>query len=367
MRVKLYRAQGMAAAMALIRDELGPEALILATRRLADGVEVTAALEPTEEPGAWPAGEATEPWGEPSRAGTAQPATPAPADDRRTALLARHGVPAALAARLGHGTLEAALEAALAFAPLPLAPGGKPLLLAGPPGAGKTLTAAKLATRLVMGGIAPAVISADGRRAGAVEQLAAYTRLLGIELLVAGQPAALARALARPSGGPALIDAPGLDPFDPGQRAELAALIAAAGASVALVLPAGLDPVEAAEIADAHAALGAQLLVPTRLDLARRLGSVLTAAAAGLALAEAGIGPGAADGLAPCTPALLAARLRAMAPAPAAARLASPAPEAAEAAPPERRPPIFIPPPGASLRPWRPPSSPLRPRSGPPR
>ena len=378
MRVKLYRAQGMAAAMAMIRDELGPEALILATRRLADGVEVTAALEPAEAP--------------------APPVVPAPARDgaTRAALLAHHGVPAALGARLTGGTLESALDAALVFAPLPLAPGGGPLLLAGPPGAGKTLTIAKLATRLVLAGRAPVVISADGRRAGAVEQLAAYTRLLGIELLVAGQPAALARALAHPApdpatpdpavphparphpampdpgGGPALIDAPGLDPFDPAERAELAGLIAAAGAVVALVLPAGLDPMEAADIAAAHAALGARLLVPTRLDRARRLGGVLTAATAGLALAEAGIGPGAADGLAPCTAGLLAARLRASVP-----RVAAPA----GCAPMEPAARPFPPSPGATLRPWRPPPAPnasglpqavfpqagvSRPKSGPP-
>ena len=378
MRVKLYRAQGMAAAMAMIRDELGPEALILATRRLADGVEVTAALEPAEAP--------------------APPVVPAPVQDgaTRAALLAHHGVPAALGARLTGGTLESALDAALVFAPLPLAPGGGPLLLAGPPGAGKTLTIAKLATRLVLAGRAPVVISADGRRAGAVEQLAAYTRLLGIELLVAGQPAALARALAHPmpdpalphpatphparphparagpGGGPALIDAPGLDPFDPAERAELAGLIAAAGAVVALVLPAGLDPMEAADIAAAHAALGARLLVPTRLDRARRLGGVLTAATAGLALAEAGIGPGAADGLAPCTAGLLAARLRASVPRVAA--LAGCAPMEPAARP-------FPPSPGAMLRPWRPPPAPnasglpqavspqagvSRPKSGPP-
>ena len=373
MRVKLYRAQGMAAAMAMIRDELGPEALILATRRLADGVEVTAALEPAEAP--------------------APPVVPAPARDgaTRAALLAHHGVPAALGARLTGGTLESALDAALVFAPLPLAPGGGPLLLAGPPGAGKTLTIAKLATRLVLAGRAPVVISADGRRAGAVEQLAAYTRLLGIELLVVGQPAALARALTHPmpdpaaphparphpampdpGGGPALIDAPGLDPFDPAERAELAGLIAAAGAVVALVLPAGLDPMEAADIAAAHAALGARLLVPTRLDRARRLGGVLTAATAGLALAEAGIGPGAADGLAPCTAGLLAARLRASVP-----RVAAPA----GCAPMEPAARPFPPSPGAMLRPWRPPPAPnasglpqavfpqagvSRPKSGPP-
>ena len=77
----------------------------------------------------------------------------------------------------------------------------------------------------------------------------------------------------------------------------LAELARAAGAAILVVLPAGLDPGEAAEMAAAFAALGARHLLPTRLDGARRLGGVLAAAAAGLALAEAGTGPGAADGL----------------------------------------------------------------------
>ena len=76
-----------------------------------------------------------------------------------------------------------------------------------------------------------------------------------------------------------------------------------------LVLPAGLDAAEAADLAHAYAAAGASLLVATRLDLARRLGGILAAASARLALTEAGIGPGAADGLLPITPEWLAARL----------------------------------------------------------
>ena len=73
----------------------------------------------------------------------------------------------------------------------------QPLLLVGPPGAGKTLTVARLATRLVMAGITPMVITADGKRAGATEQLAAFTRLLGISLIVASHPVTLGRALTR--------------------------------------------------------------------------------------------------------------------------------------------------------------------------
>lgn len=303
MRLKLYRAPAMAEAMRQLRAELGPDALILSTRRVGAEVEITAALEPP--------------------APAAPPLAPLPpaqsaADPQRQQAFDWHRVPASLARRLGAGPLAFALQAALRFTRLDFAAGAAPLLLTGPPGAGKSLTCARLATRLVMAGARPMVITADGRRAGAIEQLAAFTRLLGLNLLVASQPATLARALARREAGqPVLIDAPGGDGFDPAHHAEMAALAEAAGAATALVLPAGLDPAEAADLAEAHAAAGARLLVATRLDAARRLGGVL-AAAGGLALCEAGIGPGAADGLVPMTADLLAARLLRI-PAPAKA------------------------------------------------
>jgi flagellar biosynthesis protein FlhF len=276
----------MADAMARVRRELGPDALILGTRRVAGGVEVTAALEPAD-PG------------------------PPPIDALRLAALAYHAVPEALQPTLLAGPLAEALASRLCFASLALHGGAPPVLLAGPPGSGKTLTVARLATRLVMAGAVPMVVTADGKRAGATEQLAAFTRLLGINLTVASQPVTLARALARrPDTMPAIIDSAGCDPFDPGQMEELAALATTAGACIVLVLPAGLDPAEAAELAQAYAAAGAGQLVVTRLDLTRRLGGVLAAAAAGpLALTEAGIGPGAADGLAALTPDFLAQRL----------------------------------------------------------
>lgn len=296
MRLKLYRAATMADAMARVRAELGDDALILGSRRVSDGVEITAALEPEDI--APPPG-----------------LTPAP-DPDRLAVLDFHAVPRGLQSALQNGPLDAALAGALTFATLPLAVGDRPLLLVGPPGAGKTLTVARLATRLVMAGVTPMVITADGRRAGATEQLAAFTRLLGISLTVASHPVTLGRALTRrQDGAPVLIDAAGSDPFDPAQVDELRALAATAGAAIALVLPAGLDVEEAADLALAYAEAGATLLIGTRLDLARRLGGLLAAAAAArLALAEAGIGPGAADGLVKLTPAELAARLLLMPP-----------------------------------------------------
>jgi flagellar biosynthesis protein FlhF len=277
--------------MAKVRADLGPDALILSTRRTANGVELTAALGPSDD--------------EP-----APPLSP-PAPPRDCSALTWHGVPQAIAQRLAAGPLPQTLAATLRFGPLRLTGDDPPLLLTGPPGAGKTLTVARLATRLVLAGAAPLVITADGRRAGAAEELAAYTRLLGITLIVANHPATLARALQhRPATAPVLIDTTGINPFSPAPVEAMQALAATAEALLALVLPAGQDAIEAAEQAAAFAAAGATHLIPTRLDLARRMGSVITAAlAGGLILSEAGTGPGATDGLTRLTPDMLADRL----------------------------------------------------------
>lgn len=291
MRLRVIRAARMSDAMAQLRAEMGEDAVLLSTRRVNGGVEITAAQEQDDEPLVIPPEAAA-----PSRAIPAE--------------LARHNLPPDLAARLSEGRLAGALAQVLSFAPLPGL--GAPLLLVGPSGAGKTLSVAKLATRLVMAGTPPLLVTADGRRAGATEQIAAYARVLGLPLAVASGPAALGKALGRRAERqPALVDMPGCDPFSPASARGLAALLAAAQGTPVLVLPAGMDAEEAAETAHAFRLLGCRHLLPTRLDAARRLGGVLAAAAAGLALTEAGIGQDAVGGLEPLTPERLAARLAA--------------------------------------------------------
>ena len=290
MRLKLFHGANMAEAMAQIRAELGADAIILEQRRTRHGVEITAALEPDEPLLIQPLTSA------------APFAAPGPLDF--------HNIPPSLSQALSVGALPQSLAEALAFTALPLGR-DRPLLLAGPPGAGKTLTTAKLTARMVLGGTPPLVITTDGQRAGAVEQLAAFTRVLGVTLAVAPTAAMLAKALVhRSPGQPVLIDTAGCDPFNEDQARQLRQLVTQAGADMVVVLPAGLDPAEAADLARAFAALGAQHLLPTRLDAARRLGGVLMAAKAGpLALTEAGIGPEVADGLETLTPEGLASRL----------------------------------------------------------
>lgn len=289
MQLRVFHGRNASLALAAARDALGEEAIILDTRRVGGGVEVTAALD-VAEPLLIPP------------EGAAAPLDLPPA-------LARHNLPAPLALRLGQGRLAPALAAHLSFAALPM---DRPLLLVGPPGAGKTLTCAKLAARATMAGQTPLVVTADGARAGAVEQLAAFTRLLRLTLAVAAQPEVLAKSVQRREPGqPAFLDGFGCDPFDASQAERLHRLIEAAGATPVLVLPGGLDAEESADLARAFHLLGARHMIATRLDSARRLGGVLAAAAAGLALTEAGIGPQVARGLHPLSAEWLAARLSA--------------------------------------------------------
>ena len=308
MRIRIFRADSLVAAMAQVRDELGLDALILSTASGDGVVEVTAALEPEDEPEPLPGSGLHLPPAD--RIAPAAVAAPGPAIGSAHAL-ARHNLPPALLAALETTPLEVGCSRLFRFGRLPLDADGPPLLLAGPPGAGKTLTVAKLATRLVMDGHRPLVITADEQRAGAVEQLAAFTRLLGLTLIAAGRPEMLARALSRREPrSPVLIDAPGLDLLDPVQDELLAALVAASGARTALVLPAGIDPLEAADVAAAHARRGTELLVATRLGRHARLGGILAAAHDGdLALTEAGTTADVVEGLLALTPAVLAAHL----------------------------------------------------------
>jgi flagellar biosynthesis protein FlhF len=258
-RLNTFRAANMPAAMAQLRAALGEHAVLLQTRELREGVEITGASPPADACD-------DEPW-----------------------------------------MIEPEPSTGPALASLPL---DRPLFLVGTPGAGKTLSCVKLATREVLAGRPPLIITTDAERAGAVEQLAAFARVLGVVFAVATTRNALAKAIGRAVPGQAvLVDTAGCNPFDPSAAKALASLIHGLGNTV-LVQAAGLCAEEAREEARAFLALGATLLLPTRLDVARRMAGTLAASRAGLAMTEAGTSPDPGRGLSPITPAFLAARLR---------------------------------------------------------
>lgn len=312
MRFKMIEAKSMPEALAQLRATLGPEALILDSQRTATGVTVTGGIEPVgppEQP--WPHRNSMAFHGVPSalarrleqhHAGFSQwEETPQPAAThlgRRVRRIRPQSDPAE--ASLAHSLAKTFRFGTLAWE--------KPLVLVGTPGAGKTLSLVKLAVQLVRQGTPPLVINSDHYRAAALAQLSAFTKLLGLQLIDAPTPAALRHALAaRRPNMPVLVDLPGINPFAKADIKSVRTMIDTAEGNAALVLQAGLDPAESAELAAKFAELGAASMIPTRLDVARRLGGVLAAAAAApFTLTNAGIGPGAADGMAPLTPELLA-------------------------------------------------------------
>jgi flagellar biosynthesis protein FlhF len=200
--------------------------------------------------------------------------------------------------------LAAALDANLKFAALALS-AERPLMLIGPPGAGKSIACAKLAARQALAGRNARVVTCDTVRAGAVSQLSSFTEVLGIPLYVIEDPAEFAELAA--DGAPTVIDSPGVNPYNQPELDDLALFIAAARAETVLVLPAGGDAAEAVDMARAFARLGPRTLLATRLDAANRFGGLLAAAeAADLALAATSVSPFVGDGLHPINPVSLA-------------------------------------------------------------
>jgi flagellar biosynthesis protein FlhF len=311
MRLKCYSAPSMAEAMALIRQELGDEAIIVSTQRASGdgGIRITAAV---EDQGADTDLRAALSDGAEAANGTG----PTPEDARTLevrAALDYHGTPARLASRLlAHvrgvqstdalDSCAAALDEIFAFAPLPERKSPRPFMLVGPPGVGKTIAVAKLAARARLANRPVGVISADTVRAGAVAQLAAFTRILELDLRRARGPESL-RDLVHDTVGVydlVFIDSPGINPFSAHDTAYLRELVEAADVEPILVLAAGIDPMEGGEAGESFAAIGATRLLGTRLDMARRLGGLLSAADQGqLMFSEVTISPHVASGLVP--------------------------------------------------------------------
>lgn len=276
----------MREAMDRVRAAMGPDAIIIATHRSerGRGVRVTAALDRPEEDARL----------------AAEAASPAAALDSPTArALAWHGAPEALVREFAAAAdLEAAFDRRFAFADL--ADDERPLMLVGPPGVGKTTSVAKLAARAALAGEDVALITTDTVRAGGVAQLEAFADVLRQPLASADSPEELHAALlaAKASGERrrVLIDTPGANPFNPDEIADLKRFLRVVSVEPVLVLSAGGDAADAAEIAEAFAALGCRKLIATRLDAARRFGSLLAAAGSGLAFTEASCTPSVAQG-----------------------------------------------------------------------
>lgn len=154
------------------------------------------------------------------------------------------------------------------------------IAIVGPTGAGKTTTIAKLAARWTMqyGSKDLALVSTDGYRIGAREQLATYARILGAPMHSANNGKELSRVLERLRGKKmVLIDTAGMGPRDVRLSEHLAELqLGAAGARVLLALPAQGEANAQEEIVKSFARVAPAACVLTKLDEAASLGAVLS-------------------------------------------------------------------------------------------
>lgn len=297
MRLKTYHAASLPEAIELAREELGPDAVILSSQpsELGGGIRLTAALDPSA----------------PENPADVLDNGGAAIDEVATAL-GFHGVPPALSQRLiaaaaarpandGEGALAAAVGNVFRFAAKAIAAAKTPVLLVGPPGAGKTATAAKLCALARLDGRPATLVTMDTVKAGALAQAAILADSMAVTLRQATDEASLLEAVAASAGGGlVMVDTVGANPFDAREQGVLRRVAQAISATVVLVLPAGGDALESADLALAFAEVGAGLLCPTRLDASRRLGGVLAAA---------GVAPQIAGGLIPLDPEVLASYL----------------------------------------------------------
>jgi flagellar biosynthesis protein FlhF len=317
MRLRTFTGQSLSTVMADVRRELGPDAVIITTADApGGGVEVRAA---------------------------AERGAVAPSNDTSTTALERRDIArqrergdaadginriarALCWHEISEGAAEALIEAAvnledgeatatLARAidqrygvhPVEADP-GRPILLAGAPGVGKSSAMAKLAARAVRQGVKPVLISAD-MRAGAPEQMAAYAKAMDLDFEAVEGARELTAVMSRLPAGPVLIDSPGINPFELDDLDDLADLAHAADAEIVAVCEAGTTAGDAEDAAALLASAGAGRAILTKLDAARRRGAMIGVGEAGLAFAHISASPFIGAGLAPATALRLARAL----------------------------------------------------------
>jgi len=335
MSVKRFTARDMKTALMKVKEVLGPNAVILSAQERVDvqglmpRVEVTAAAaEPALPPEpAWTAGEAgPAAWpeaGVPSGDGTQTVLKDLSQDltsikdmltnliyssrlsermrDRRDlVLLYRDLVEAEMEPTLARklieqiaangngqppaGLLMKKLSALLKTCdPLGLANGSagpRRIFLVGPSGSGKTTALAKLAALAAgQGERTVGIVSLDGYRLGAAEQLKAYARIMGLPFRLAQDAEDFKEALSLFQDlSLTLIDTPGRSLSDPVRFEELARLVRGAGEAAVLLVLSALTKTRSLRAAMERAErLKAQGLILTMIDETDRFGNVINA------------------------------------------------------------------------------------------
>lgn len=290
MHLKRYRRATLKDALRAVREELGPDALVLSTREVtATGVrglmgrreiELTAAAERPMVPDTRHS--------DPEPAVAASRSRSERAIDQIAARLEASGLPADLAREIAkshpvgrrRGADTDSLKETLARELSAIVAGDEPYapieVFVGPPGVGKTTTIAKIAAQeRARRGQRLALLGADGFRVGAIEQLRLYADILGAPFSAARTADEFARALDE-TAHPLLVDTAGRSPSDDVAKEMFRALGARTNVRTHLVIPATTPARSAERLFERFADARPTRVVLTRLDEADTIGPLVS-------------------------------------------------------------------------------------------
>jgi len=333
MQIKVFSAQELHQAMAMVRKDLGPDAVILDRHKCKDenGVEVwhlhaARDLEHTSVPPL-----------------NAQPAT----QNKLTAVmqhierivdgLGRQEV-GGLRAMLPDAQSISAFDALIKLGVSPtfasdiageIAKGnpipasmlqwGNPLtpekekeivLLTGPGGGGKTTMAAKLATHFSMKGVSVAFISTDTERIGGLSLLGTYADILGVPLIALRSESEIPRAIKETQSAKlVLVDSEGWLMSRGAQQEKANLWEKLPCARKFTVLSASMDEADGFKALILARKLGITELILSKLDDTVRPGKLLNWAATGAPLSYCSFGPDASEQTGRLSPRSLASLL----------------------------------------------------------
>ena len=321
MRIKSYFARTVEDAMAQARQELGPEAMLVNSRKAAPEArdlgeyEVVFAADTGSAPAAERPSALAQPFGDRlsmevaelkrelegmrrtlTRSAFAPSQWLSSSPDLSEAYavltstevapeLAREIVQSAAAGAGANGAafrraLAEELESRIAVEPLLGRGEARPRIVAlvGPPGCGKTTTLVKLAVNYGLAARRPALLlSMDTYRVAAAEQLRSYAAILGVGFHVLETVTALSQAIEENRGKDLIfIDTPGFGFGDMDHSAPLAGFLAArSDIDTQLVLSSSMKSADLTRVVDSYESFRPQRLLFTKLDETGSFGPIL--------------------------------------------------------------------------------------------
>lgn len=312
MKIKHFIAPNTTQAMSQIRQELGDEAVIISTETTKEGIKVTAAVE-AEQNIDFDINDNLE----------LAPSLQVYDDILIRESLEYHDVVPDVAGQIlaisrqknmqngindNQTLLSQALSQMYGFVSI-LNDGNKNKIFLGSPGCGKSTVIAKVATQAKLKNISTCIISTDNVRAGANQQLEAFSSILGTDFFFCKNSRELFDSVQQNQHNYdlLLIDTPGINPYIDSEVDSIEELIDTVKADKILVHDAGRNTLEAIETAEIFTRLGASIILPTHLDMTRRIGSIISSAYCNhLSFCSGSVSSNIAKGLAEITPISLA-------------------------------------------------------------